>query len=180
MALGLLAGISSIIKNLIIADFGKPGLDMWAMNVSISTWTALEMLLGIIAACVPFCRPVLERCLSSVGLSISKSKPTAISGGGATPGYAAGVGVSSGGYQRANERDAFRSGHGGMGMMTTSSKNMDRSESDEEDLAGVAIEMQPGVGGQGQGIRKHTDIHVHSSVVDDTGHPGQSKYYLAV
>ncbi|KAM7220114.1 hypothetical protein V8F06_004442 [Rhypophila decipiens] len=167
MAMGLFAGISSIIKNLIIADFGKPGLDMWAMNISISTWTSLEMLLGVIAACTPFCRPVFESCFSAMGISLSKSKT---GGSGVTPGYGH-HGVASSGYQRANEQDAFRSK---TTTISTSTKQLDRSESDEDLVAG-AIEMQP----QGM-IRKQTDIHVQSARGDDSDGPDQKRYYLAV
>ena len=163
MGLGLLAGISSIIKNTIIADFGKPGLDMWAMNISISTWTSLEMLLGCIAACTPFCRPVLERCFGAVGINMTKKNTSS----GGTPGYA---GPSSG-YQRADGRDAFRSK-----QATSSTKNLDRSESDE-DLVLEGIELQGGVG-----IRRQTDIHVQSSVQgEEAVVPEQRKeYYMAV
>lgn len=177
MAMGLFAGISSILKNLIIADFGKPGLDMWAMNVSISTWTSLEMLLGVIAACTPFCRPVFERCMSAVGINLTKSKTT---GSGATPGYAH-HGVASSGYHR----DAFRSK--GTTMSTSTKAQLDRTESDEDlmgvDLSSVAIEMQPRGGSPGTGmIRKQTDIHVHNGSVhaEDSDGPDQRKYYLAV
>ena len=158
MAMGVLAGISSVVKNLIIADFGKPGLDMLAMNISISTWTALEMLLGVIAACTPFCKPVLERCLSALGVKLTSSKPAT----GATPGYAA--------YQRADERDTFRSK-----QATSSSKNHDDSE---EELVAAAVELQPGV----SGISKHTEIQIHSAQAEDEGggHPDHRKYYLAV
>ncbi|KAM7186699.1 hypothetical protein V8F33_011686 [Rhypophila sp. PSN 637] len=178
MAMGLFAGISSIIKNLIIADFGKPGLDAWAMNISISTWTSLEMLLGVIAACTPFCRPVFERCFSAMGVSISKSKT---GGSGVTPGYGH-HGVASSGYQRANERDAFRSKNT---TISTSTKQLDRSESDEDLVGGrnhssVAIEMQPQAPTHPGMIRKQTDIHVHTVQGDDSDGPDQKKYYLAV
>ena len=154
MATGLLAGVSSIVKNLIIADFGKPGLDMWAMNISISTWTALEMLLGIIAACTPFCKPVFERCLRAVGVAITKPESS-----GATPGYA--------NYQRATERDVFRS-------KETRNKSQNQYESDE-DLVD-AIELHP----QAAGIRKHTDIHVHAARMEGKGSPDDRKYQLEV
>lgn len=162
MGLGLLAGISSIVKNTIIANFGKPGLDMWAMNVSISTWTSLEMLLGTIAACIPFCRPVLERCFGAVGLNMTKKSGV---GSGGTPGYA----IPSSGYQKANARDAFRSK-----QATSSTKNLDRSESDE-DLVLEDIELRGGVG-----IRKQTDIHVQSAMSEDATQGQRKEYYMAV
>jgi hypothetical protein len=155
MALGLLAGASSIVKNIIIADFGKPGLDMLAMNISISTWTALEMLLGVIAACTPFCRPVLERCLSAVGLTVTNtSKPVT---GGAE-------------YERATEGDTFRSR-----QMATMKKNQSQYESDEDPVA-PGIELQA----HEAGIRKHTDISVHSARPEDEGLPREREYYLDV
>lgn len=88
MAMGILASLSSIVKNLIIADFAKLGLsplDMLAINIAISTWTAFKILLGIVAACTPFCCPVLERCLSVVGVTINNTNKPATD---ATPGYA--------------------------------------------------------------------------------------------
>lgn len=161
MAVGLLAGVSSIIKNTIIADFGKPGLDAWAMNVSISTWTSLEMLLGCIAACIPFCRPVLEGCFGAVGINMTKKA----TGSGTTPGYA---GPSSR-YQRADGRDAFKSK-----QVTSSTKNLERSESDE-DLVLDNIELQ-----EGSGIRKQTDIHVQSVQQEEVPQGQRKEYYMAV
>jgi len=158
MAMGLLAGISSVVKNLIVADFGKPGLDMLAMNISISTWTALEMLLGIIAACTPFCKPVLERCLSALGVTLNSSKPAT----GATPGYAT--------YQRADAGDTFRSK-----QATSGSKNHYESE---EELVAATVELRCGV----PGISKHADIQIHSAPAEDegAGDPDRRKYHLAV
>ena len=154
----LFRSVSSIIKNLMIADFGKPGLDMWAMNVSISTWTSLEMLLGIIAACIPFCKPAIETCFSSVGISISNTKPLS----NATPGYAA--------YQRADGRDAFRS------KQAASSTNTQNQYESEEDLVKTAgaVELQ-----QGAGIRKHTDIRVHTTEAEvEVPRAPQDKFFV--
>ncbi|KAK1828735.1 hypothetical protein QBC39DRAFT_312554 [Podospora conica] len=160
MGLGLLAGISSIIKNVMIADYGKPGVHTWAMSVSISTWTELEMLLGVIAACIPFCKPVIESCFSKMGISISNTKPAITN---PSPGYA---GLA---YQRADNRDTFRS------KQAASSTNTKNQYESEEDLVKDAVELQV----PGAGIRKHTDIHV-TSAVEDGGHVRvpQDKYYV--
>ncbi|EHA54271.1 hypothetical protein MGG_01190 [Pyricularia oryzae 70-15] len=183
MSLGLLAAMSSVAKNLIIADFGKDNVDMWAMNISISTWTACEMFLGIIAACTPFCRPVLEKCVSSMGLSLTG---TARSSKPASKGY----GASSGGpgaYRRgATVGNAF----GLSPTCTASSTDKPRSqfESDEDPLrSGIELQTKQlhagdgggGEGGEGSGgggspgdstvgrsnsgIYKTTDIHVQTT-----------------
>ena len=157
MGLGLLAGVSSIIKNTMIANFGKPGLDAAAMNISISTWTSLEMLLGVIAACIPFCKPAIESCFSKIGISISNTKATS----NATPGYAA--------YQRADGCDAFRPKQAASGTNTQNQCNS------EEDLVKDGVELQAG-----PGIRKHTDIRVHTADAEEERPRGlQDKFYGA-
>ncbi|KAK4652848.1 hypothetical protein QC762_512880 [Podospora pseudocomata] len=74
MGMGLLASVSSIVKTVIIKDWGDPTAavdDWWAMGVSICTWTALEQLLGVLAACVPAMKGVFQRCLGGLGVDIT-------------------------------------------------------------------------------------------------------------
>ena len=67
MGMGLFASVSSIVKTVIVKDWGDPNFsgDFWAMGVSICTWTALEQLLGVLAACVPAMKGTFQRCLGA-------------------------------------------------------------------------------------------------------------------
>lgn len=82
MGMGLFASGSSIVKTVIIKDWGEfsPEIDFWAMGVSISTWTALEQLLGVLAACVPAMKGIFQRCLGAVGVSLTESRSQQRSG----------------------------------------------------------------------------------------------------
>ncbi|KAK4224081.1 hypothetical protein QBC38DRAFT_26968 [Podospora fimiseda] len=87
MGMGIFASVSSIVKTVIIKDWGDPTTvdDWWAMGVSICTWTALEQLLGVLAACVPAMKGIFQRCLGAVGVSlteVSKSRTNVTGGGG--------------------------------------------------------------------------------------------------
>ncbi|KAK4183836.1 hypothetical protein QBC35DRAFT_83264 [Podospora australis] len=76
MGMGLFASVSSIVKTVIIKDWGDPLSvdDWWAMGVSICTWTALEQLLGVLAACVPAMKGTFQRCLGVVGVSLTEPR----------------------------------------------------------------------------------------------------------
>jgi len=76
MGMGLFASVSSIVKTVIIKDWGDPTStdDWWAMGVSICTWTALEQLLGVLAACVPAMKGSFQACLGAVGVSLTESR----------------------------------------------------------------------------------------------------------
>ncbi|KXX77655.1 hypothetical protein MMYC01_205970 [Madurella mycetomatis] len=82
MGMGLFASGSSIVKTVIIKDWGEfsPEVDFWAMGVSICTWTALEQLLGVLAACVPAMKGTFQRCLGAVGVSLTESRSQQRSG----------------------------------------------------------------------------------------------------
>ncbi|KAK4235081.1 hypothetical protein C8A03DRAFT_46705 [Achaetomium macrosporum] len=62
MGMGLFASVSSIVKTVI------------ATGVSICTWTVLEQLLGVLAACVPAMKGVVQRCLGAIGVSLTENK----------------------------------------------------------------------------------------------------------
>ncbi|KAK8041736.1 hypothetical protein PG993_006259 [Apiospora rasikravindrae] len=75
MSLGLFAGACSLLKNLEVrsladaATLPPPQLfevDFGAKAIYINIWTALEQLLGVVAACTPFCKPLFERYLGAV------------------------------------------------------------------------------------------------------------------
>jgi hypothetical protein len=82
MGMGLFASVSSIVKTVIVKDWGDPLAvdDFWAMGVSISTWTALEQLLGVLAACVPAMKGVFQSCLGAIGVSLTVNKSQQRSG----------------------------------------------------------------------------------------------------
>ncbi|TLS27844.1 hypothetical protein PpBr36_00684 [Pyricularia pennisetigena] len=167
MSLGLLAAMSSVVKNLIIADFGKEDVDTWAMNVSISTWTSCEMLLGVIAACTPFCRPILEKCVTSMGMSLTGTTKSASRAAGKS------YGITSGGPGAYHRTTAA-------GASSRVDQQRSQFESDEDPLKSV-IELQTqrlsAGGGEGgspasstlgrsssvSGIYKTTNIHVQTT-----------------
>ncbi|VUC27283.1 unnamed protein product [Clonostachys rosea] len=73
MALGMFASVASIIKAMLVKEFGKAP-DAWALTNAIATWTALEQLLGMIAASSPFLKPLVQSALQLMGVSINDSK----------------------------------------------------------------------------------------------------------
>ncbi|KAK7981472.1 hypothetical protein PG988_003710 [Apiospora saccharicola] len=159
MSLGMLAGISSLVKILMIGKFGSPGLDGPALNVTISTWTVLEQILGVIAACTPFCKPVFERCLRACGVSLTRSGP---GNPQSTPVRA--------NYQRATEHDTFRSQ-----ITATRSK----FESDEDPLN---IEMESGLSAESSRdangrIYKRTEVSVKSEELNEENNADGWKKY---
>jgi hypothetical protein len=88
MGMGLLASVSSIVKTVLVRDWGAPTAagpddDWWAAGVALCTWTALEQLLGVLAACVPAMKGVLQRCLGAMGVSLTESRSQQRSGYGA-------------------------------------------------------------------------------------------------
>ncbi|KAK3680607.1 hypothetical protein B0T22DRAFT_173171 [Podospora appendiculata] len=98
MGMGLFASVSSIIKTIIVRNWGDPATvdDWWAMGVSICTWTALEQLLGVLAACVPALKGILQGCLEKVGVSLNDSKANARSGYYARNAGRSGTGTGTG------------------------------------------------------------------------------------
>ncbi|KAK5662197.1 hypothetical protein OQA88_8102 [Cercophora sp. LCS_1] len=76
MSLGLLATVSSILKTVIIQKWGDPTLfdDFWAQGVAISTYTMLEQFCGVLAACVPALKSILQAGLNKMGVSLTESR----------------------------------------------------------------------------------------------------------
>ena len=78
MAMGIFASVASIIKTLIVRGYGDPNIppeEFWPMGVAICTWTALEQLLGVLAACVPAMKNIFQLCLGKMGVSLNGSRP---------------------------------------------------------------------------------------------------------
>jgi hypothetical protein len=114
MGMGLFASVSSIVKTVIVKDWGDPMTadDWWAMGVSICTWTVLEQLLGVLAACVPAMKGIFQRCLGAMGVHLTENKSQHRSGyyihnGGTGAGISRTGGDPTATYR--SQRDDFRS-----------------------------------------------------------------------
>ncbi len=70
MGIGLLASVSCIVKAIIVRSWGMADIDTWALAMSIATWTMIEQLLAVLAACSPSLKGPLERLLRRIGISI--------------------------------------------------------------------------------------------------------------
>lgn len=78
MAMGIFASIASIIKTVIVRGYGDQTLnpeEILPMGIALCTWTVLEQLLGVLAACVPAMKNILQLCLGKVGVSLNDSRP---------------------------------------------------------------------------------------------------------
>jgi hypothetical protein len=77
MGLGLLASVSSIVKTVFVQRFYDPTYpfeDFFPLGVSISTYTILEQFTGILAACIPAMKNILQACLGKMGVSLSDTR----------------------------------------------------------------------------------------------------------
>ncbi|KAK1753226.1 hypothetical protein QBC47DRAFT_431639 [Echria macrotheca] len=101
MGLGLFASVSSILKTVVVRKYGDPTVqdDFLAMGITISTYTVLEQFTGILAACVPAMKGILQSCLGRMGVSLSDSRPN-------PSGYYA----RSGGVSAVNNRNGGQAG----------------------------------------------------------------------
>jgi hypothetical protein len=70
MGMGLLASASCIVKAVIVRDWGRTDIDTWSLAMSIATWTMVEQLLAVMAACSPSLKGPLERALRRFGVFI--------------------------------------------------------------------------------------------------------------
>ncbi len=70
MGIGLLASVSCIVKAVTVRRWGTADIDTWALAMSIATWTMIEELLAVLAACSPSLKGPLERFLRRIGISI--------------------------------------------------------------------------------------------------------------
>jgi len=73
MALGIFAGVASIIKMVVSARFGKTG-DMNLDGIRVGMWSLIEELVGFIAACIPCLRSPFQRVIEYFGLSSIHTK----------------------------------------------------------------------------------------------------------
>ncbi|KAK1751907.1 hypothetical protein QBC47DRAFT_79381 [Echria macrotheca] len=75
--IGLLASSASLAKAVVVAQWDpeKPQeLDLWAMAVSIATWTVAEQFIAVFGACSPSLKRPIERMLGRYGIQLSSSK----------------------------------------------------------------------------------------------------------
>jgi hypothetical protein len=72
MATGLFASAASIVKAVIVREWGDPNVDTWALATSIATWTILEQLLAVLAACSPSLKGPLQRLLGQFGILLTR------------------------------------------------------------------------------------------------------------
>ncbi|KAK8081331.1 hypothetical protein PG996_000112 [Apiospora saccharicola] len=189
MSLGLFAGACSLLKNLEVQSITNAATsppeklvatDFGAKTVYVCLWTALEQLLGIVAACTPFCKPVFERYLGMVvdglhlPLSIVKSKSSRRT---ATTSSFGDTYLPSKGYDRAASMQdkpfgpsRVTSPVGGVGGMGGgSAASAQQQHLDDWDEVPFAIEMEPRVAAawskrQG-GVVRRTDIRIDSGSV---------------
>jgi hypothetical protein len=76
MALGMFAGAASIIKLVAASRFGRTD-DQTRESIQIGMWSAIEGLVGLIAACIPCLRSPFQRALEYFGLVTTHAKSTA-------------------------------------------------------------------------------------------------------
>lgn len=178
MSLGLFAGACSLLKNLEVRDLGDAAsltpeqlarTDFGAKAVYICIWTALEQLVGVVAACTPFCKPLFERLLGIVvdGLHIpisiikSNKRSTATTSSFGEPYH------SVHDCDRASAQDKFRTSNvtGGSGSAAGGEVKRRASAQDDSDEVPLAIEMEPRweiTGAKRQGVVRKTDIRIDS------------------
>jgi hypothetical protein len=75
MGMGVFASICSIMKTIIVQGFADPNQDILATGVAITTWTVLEELVAVLAACAPALGGTIRRCLGYMGISLTTVKP---------------------------------------------------------------------------------------------------------
>ncbi|KAK3685271.1 hypothetical protein B0T22DRAFT_500226 [Podospora appendiculata] len=68
--IGLLASVSSVMKMVTMLSWA-PTRDPWAASMVIGTWTILEQLLAVTAACSPSLKGPIQRMLSRCGVPIT-------------------------------------------------------------------------------------------------------------
>ncbi|KAK1755544.1 hypothetical protein QBC47DRAFT_413299 [Echria macrotheca] len=77
MGLGLIASAWSIVKTVLVQKFYDPNLpqeELIPVGIAISTYTVLEQMTGILAACIPAMKNIFQACLGRMGVSLSDSR----------------------------------------------------------------------------------------------------------
>lgn len=76
MSLGLLVCAAAVVRVVYQNSNTNPNLDLWGLAVTLSNWTMVELILSVIAGCLPFLKTPCIECLGSVGIKLQ---------GGSTP-----------------------------------------------------------------------------------------------
>lgn len=77
MGLGLFASAWSIIKTVQVQKFYEPGLppnEMLEVGNTVATYTMLEQLTGILAACIPAMKNIFQAFLGKMGIVLTESR----------------------------------------------------------------------------------------------------------
>lgn len=77
MGLGLFASAWSIIKTVQVQKFYDPTLppdELFPVGNTVATYTVLEQLTGILAACIPAMKNILQALLGKMGVSLTESR----------------------------------------------------------------------------------------------------------
>lgn len=69
--IGLIASLASGVKVIMIQKWGGAE-DLWALAMSISSWTVIEQFVAIIAACSPSLKGPIQRALERLGIELTK------------------------------------------------------------------------------------------------------------
>ena len=70
MATGLAASAASIRKTQLVLQLGEPVEEQLATSVAISTWSMAEEFISVVAACMPMLKPLFQKLLDRMGVSI--------------------------------------------------------------------------------------------------------------
>jgi len=81
MAMGLAASGVSVAKAVVVHQWAS-AVDSFAMGSKVSALTCAEMFIGIIAACSPSFKPVIQRLLASIGITFQVRSSLTILGSG--------------------------------------------------------------------------------------------------
>lgn len=71
MGMGLFASFASIMKAIVVREWGKGNTDPGAIIISICTWTILEQFLAAFAACAPSLKLPLQKFLGTFGITLT-------------------------------------------------------------------------------------------------------------
>ncbi|KAH8680006.1 hypothetical protein BGZ60DRAFT_525199 [Tricladium varicosporioides] len=74
MGLGMTASAASIVKVVLVVQWVTE-VDTFKVGFAISTWTCVEMFLGIMAACLPSMKSTFQRLLTAIGVDFTSQGP---------------------------------------------------------------------------------------------------------
>ncbi|KAH6680097.1 hypothetical protein F5X68DRAFT_234614 [Plectosphaerella plurivora] len=152
MALGLFASASSVIKTIVVSAFLNPNVDMFALGISIATWTMMERLLAMIVASAPFLKPLLQSALLHFGVSLNCTSHN-------------GYGPSA--YHRATGKSTFHGGTANDGIKMTRSVTVTRKNLEEDESPFVSNSVAFAASSSEEAIQLETRCVQHGPVKGD-------------